>query len=91
LRFNYLRSLTLHLHVFIVRGRTQTKQPSGDHLMDKNQGKGKANEAKGKVKEVAGKATGDKSTEYKGKAEKHGGKAQAKYGDVKNEAKKKTE
>ncbi|MDZ7750604.1 MAG: CsbD family protein [Gammaproteobacteria bacterium] len=55
--------------------------------MNKNQVKGRANEAKGKGKEVAGKVTGDKSTEYKGTAENLGGKAEAKYGDVKRDAK----
>jgi uncharacterized protein YjbJ (UPF0337 family) len=74
----------------MVRGRTQKETVIGDQLMNKNQVKGSASEAKGKVKEVAGKATGDKSTEYKGKAEKHGGKAQAKYGDLKSDAKKTT-
>ncbi|MFO7953446.1 CsbD family protein [Thioalkalivibrio sp.] len=58
--------------------------------MNKDQAKGHGKEAKGKVEELAGKATGDKSTEYKGKAEKHAGKAQAKYGDIKSDAKKKT-
>lgn len=56
--------------------------------MNDNQVKGRANEAKGKVKEVAGKLSGDKSTELKGNVEKHGGKAEAKYGDLKSDARK---
>jgi uncharacterized protein YjbJ (UPF0337 family) len=90
LSVNYLGRLTLHLHEFMVRGRTRTEQSSGDQLMNKNQVKGHANEAKGKIKEVTGKVTGDKSTEYKGKAEKYNGKAEAKYGDLKSDAKKET-
>jgi uncharacterized protein YjbJ (UPF0337 family) len=74
----------------MARGRSDTQSSSGDHLMNKDQVKGRTKEAKGKVKEVAGKVTGDKSTEYKGKAEKHGGKIQGKYGDLKNDARKAT-
>lgn len=55
--------------------------------MNKHQVDGRIDEAKGKAKEVAGKVTGDKSTEYKGKAEKLAGKAEAKYGDIKSDAK----
>lgn len=56
--------------------------------MNKNQIEGRAKEAKGKVKEVAGEVTGDKSMEYKGKVEKYGGRAEARYGDLKDDAKK---
>lgn len=55
--------------------------------MNKNQVQGRATESKGKVKEFAGKITGDKSTEYKGKADQLGGKIEAKYGDLKSDAK----
>jgi len=67
-----------------------SQQISWRSIMNKEQVKGRANEAKGKVKETAGKLTGKKSTELKGKAEKHGGKVEAKYGDMKSDAKKKT-
>lgn len=82
--------LTLHLYEFMVRGRIRTERSSGEQLMNKNQVKGSANKAKGKIKEVAGKLTGNKSMEYKGKAMKYGGKAEAKYGDLKSDAKKAT-
>ena len=49
--------------------------------MNESQVKGRVNEAKGKIKETTGKVTGNKTTEYKGKAE-------AKYGDMKSDAKK---
>lgn len=58
--------------------------------MNMNQIKGRASEAKGKIKEVAGHATGNKTMELKGKTEKHAGKAEAKYGDLKSDAKRAT-
>lgn len=86
--FNYLGSLTLHPHEFMVGGRTQTEPSFGGQFMNKNQVKGRVKEVKGKIKEVAGKVTGDKSMEYKGKAEKHSGKAEARYGDLKSDVRK---
>jgi len=55
--------------------------------MNKDQVKGRVAEAKGKVKEITGKAFSQK-LENKGKVQNALGKVQAKYGDLKEDAKK---
>jgi len=55
--------------------------------MNKDQVKGRVKEAEGKIKEVAGKLVGNETLEAKGKIQKTLGKAQAKFGDVKQDAK----
>ena len=56
---------------------------------NKDQVKGRIKEAEGKFKEVAGKLVGNEKLEAKGKTQKVLGKAQAKFGDVKQDMKKK--
>src|SRR5450755_5040441 len=55
--------------------------------MNKDQVKGRVKEAEGKIKEVTGKLVGNERLEAKGKVQKVLGKAQAKFGDVKQDAK----
>lgn len=54
---------------------------------NKDQSAGRVKETKGTLKEFAGKVTGNESLELRGKVEKTLGKAQAKFGDVKQDAK----
>ena len=59
-----------------------------EHIMNKDQAKGRVEEVKGKVKEVAGKVSGNKEMEQKGKIQNAGGKIQAGFGDLKEDLKK---
>jgi uncharacterized protein YjbJ (UPF0337 family) len=56
--------------------------------INKDQVKGRVEEAKGKVNEVTGKLVGNEKLEAKGKVQKIVGEAQAKFGDLKKDAKK---
>ena len=56
-----------------------------EHIMNKDQVKGRINEAKGKVKEVTGKVVGNVELEQKGKIENAAGKVQGKFGDLKSD------
>jgi len=60
---------------------------SQEHIMNKDQAKGRIEEATGKVKEVAGNLVGNDDLELKGKIQKSGGKVQAAYGDLKEDIK----
>jgi uncharacterized protein YjbJ (UPF0337 family) len=65
-----------------------TNRYSQEHIMNKDQIKGRITEAKGKVKEVTGKVVGNFELEQKGKIENAAGKVQGKYGDLKSDIKK---
>lgn len=54
---------------------------------NKDQVEGRVTETKGKIKEVAGIVLGDDKMEAKGKVQAVIGTAQAKFGDIKQEAK----
>ena len=56
---------------------------------NKDQVRGRVKEAQGTIKEVAGKLVGNEKLEARGKTQKVLGKAQAKFGDVKQDMKKK--
>lgn len=75
----------------IVSGGYQIGAPDQphlkDHIMNKDQVKGRIEEAKGAVKEVAGKAVGNKELEIKGKIQNSAGKVQASFGDLKKDLK----
>jgi len=58
-----------------------------EHIVNKDQTKGRIEEAKGKVKEITGKVVGNKDLELKGKIQNTSGKAQANYGDLKKDIK----
>ena len=53
---------------------------------NKDQVRGRVKEAKGKIREVVGRLVGNKTLEAKGKVQTKLGAAQAKYGDVKQDA-----
>ena len=55
--------------------------------INKDQVKGRVTEAQGRIKEAAGDLVGNDRLKVKGKVQKTLGKAQAKYGDVKQDAK----
>jgi uncharacterized protein YjbJ (UPF0337 family) len=61
-----------------------------EHIMNKDQVKGRIKETKGKVKEATGKAVGSKKLEAEGKLEAIVGDAQGEYGDLKSDIKQAT-
>jgi uncharacterized protein YjbJ (UPF0337 family) len=70
-----------------AKSRRQVPPITTEHVMNKDQVKGRVKEAKGKVKEIAGRIVGDKTMENKGKLQNATGQAQSAYGDAKEDIK----
>jgi len=58
-----------------------------EHIVNKDQTKGRIEEVKGKVKEITGKVVGNQDLELEGKIQNTSGKVQANFGDLKKDIK----